>query len=100
MLTPIQGEPEYVVFPGEMVGIIIPITFFLMEPCASSILIGIDVLVQLKTVTDYCKQMVTMMHEEEAFTIQLYTKEVICVQLKSSVSNLWKYASLSASVGG
>ena len=81
MLTPIQGEPveisEYVVLPVDMEGTIIPITFLLMEPCASSILIGLDVLVQLKTLTNYAKQTLTIIHEDETFTIQLYTKEDI-----------------------
>lgn len=48
-----------------------------MDPCASPILIGLDILVQLDSVTDYKSQMITFNYEDNVISTQLYSKEEI-----------------------
>ena len=60
--------------PIELKGIVLPITFLIMDPCG---LIGLDILVHLDSVTDYKLQMITFNFEDNVLSTELYSKEEI-----------------------
>ena len=72
-LTPIHGKTlqvkDCVVLPVKIEGSI----FLIMEICASDILLGLYVLVQLESKTDYANQKLSVVSDQ--FCTQLYTKD-------------------------
>lgn len=78
-LTPIHGDTfqvkDFVVLPIELDGTTFPITFLVMEICTSTILLGLDVLVQLESKTDYSDQTLTVVVDDTRVCTQLYTKD-------------------------